>query len=164
MSNQELVLDEVYGIWATPFWQTWVGCGILFLVTGVFAAVCYALYKSIKARRGSTKEQSLRALHTLAEKAKKGTGETKKIYQELTGIIKSYAQWRYGLPRGMTDYELTTLLVDVGCEKAQQETVHRIIADAQMVKFGRVEALKSQIQQDISAVISFIEQTAKTKQ
>ena len=63
----------------------------------------------------------------------------------------------------MTDYELTALLANVDCEKTRQDDVRRIITDAQMIKFGRVEALKSQVQHDIAAVITFIEQTAHRK-
>ena len=163
MKAEEMVLDDVYDVWLTPFWQTPLGYAILTLLAIGALALLYGLYKAIKARRGSTKEQSLRSLRALAEKYKKGSIETKKVYQELTGTIKLYTRWRYGLPRGMTDYELTALLATVDCERPQQEEVKRIVTDAQTIKFGRVEALKSQVQHDIAMVVSFIEHTANSK-
>ncbi len=163
MNAQELVLDDVYDVWFTPFWQTPVGYGILIVLVFALLALLYVIFKLLGARRGSTKEQSLRSLRALAEKYKKGSIETKKVYQELTGTIKLYTQWRYDLPRGMTDYELTALLANVDCEKKRQDDVRRIVTDAQMIKFGRVEALKSQVQHDIAAVVTFIEQTAHRK-
>src|SRR5262245_61969268 len=116
----ELVLDDVYDVWLTSFWQTPLGYALIGLFILMALAFLYLLFRLIQARRGTIKEQSLRALRTLAEKSKKGSIETKKVYQELTGTIKVYARWRYGLPRGMTDYELTSLLLEAGCEKKQQ--------------------------------------------
>ena len=63
----------------------------------------------------------------------------------------------------MTDYELTTLLESVDCDKQHKHDIMRILTDAQTVKFGKVEALKSTVLNDMSTVISFIEITAKSK-
>ena len=160
--HNELQLDDVYDVWLTPFWQTPVGYAILIGVALSGLLMVYAIVSAIKARRGSTKERSLRALRALSEKVKKNQLDARRVYQELTGIIKSYAQWRYGLPRGMTDYELTTLLEAVNCDKKHQDEMRRIIADAQTVKFGRLEVLKSHVYNDIGVVISFVEVTAKS--
>lgn len=162
MTNHALQLDDVYDVWLTPFWQTPVGYAILIGLALGGILLVYGLVAVLKARRGSTKERSLRALRALSEKVKKNQLDAKKVYQELTGIIKSYAQWRYGLPRGMTDYELTTLLEGVNCDKKHQDEVRRIIADAQTAKFGRLEVLKSHVCNDIAAIISFVEVTAKS--
>jgi hypothetical protein len=161
---QELVLNDVYDVWLTSFWHTPLGYALIGFSILTALALLYLFFRLIQARRGTTKEQSLRALRALAEKSKKGSIETKKVYQELTGAIKLYSQWRYGLPRGMTDYELTSLLAEAGCEKMQQAHVCRIMTEAQIVKFGRIEALRSQVQQDIATVITFIEETAHGKQ
>lgn len=155
---QEIVLDEVYDVWFTSFWQTPVGYGILVLIVLLGIAVLTGMvYGIMLYKRGSTKDQALRSLRSLA----RSNQEEKKVYGALTSVIKHYAQWRYGMPRGMTDYELTTLLVDYGCDLQQRKDMQRIFLQAQAVKFGHAQVLKETIQQDIVDSITFIESTAK---
>lgn len=159
--DNALVLDEVYDVWFTPFWQTHLGYAILVGLGICLLLAFYGIMRFIRARRESCNVRSIRRLHALAEKVKKGPIEARKVYQEMTDTIKTYTCWRYGLPRGITDYELTSLLADK--VEGHQDMLGRIIADAQMAKFGRVETLKAQVQNDIDSVISFIEVTAKSK-
>ena len=163
MAHQEIALDDVYDVWLTSFWQTPVGYAVLALLLLTLLGSAYALYAWLQARRGSTKERSLRALKSLALKWKNNQVDAKKAYEELTRVVKSYAQWRFGMPRGMTDYEFTSLLAGVSCDKKHCENLEKIIADAQSVKFGQSDVLKSHVQQDIEAVISFIEDTARSQ-
>lgn len=162
--ENELILDDVYDVWFTSFWQTPIGYAILFLLVALGLLLLYGIITIVQRRRATTKERSLRALQLLAAKVKKGNMETKKVYQELTSTLKLYSQWRYELPQGMTDYELMTVLESADCPKAQQHAMVRIITDAQTVKFGQVAALKSQIHDDIKTVICFVEETATSKQ
>ena len=109
---QELILDDVYGVDVafTSFWQTSLGYVTL---VGICLAVLGLLYGIIRGyrsyRKGTTKDQAVRKLQSLAQKVKNNSIDSKKVYQELTGTIKSYLQWRYDMPRGATDYELTAL-------------------------------------------------------
>ena len=152
---QELVLDDVYDVWLTSFWQTPVGYAILAVSVMAIGLLFYALIRLImRYRRGSTKDQVLRELRMLTKES-----NPKKLYRELTVIIKRYAQWRFGFPRGMTDYEFTTLLAELGMD-GQQEN-QRIISEAQVVKFGHGMVLKEVIQKHIADSIAFVEVTAK---
>lgn len=156
--QQELILDDIYDVWYTSFWQTPVGYGILFLLLCASVSMIIISIFWLRARRGSYKEQALRNLRQLYTKAQKG-GESKKIYQELTRIIKVYTQCHYGLPRGLTDYELTAMLDSLGCDKQQQDDLRRIFMDAQMVKFGAAVTARVHLEKDIGSAISFIQIT-----
>jgi hypothetical protein len=155
---EELILPDVYDVWFTSFWQTLPGYGTLcILALGVFC-LGYVIIRTIRIyRRGTSKDEALRKLRALAGRASKGHLELRKVYQELTDIVKSYAQWRYSLPRGMTDYELVSGLQEVGCQDAVRATIERIIIDAQAVKFGQLDAPKEQVLHDIALTTSFIE-------
>jgi len=160
MTQPELVLDDVYGIWFTPFLQTPLGYAILILsiLLGMLAA--YACFRFFRNRARTPKERALRALKSLEMQVKKGSVDPRKMYQSLTDIIKEYARWRYEMPRGMTDYELTVLLENTDSKTALYKDIMRILIDAQTIKFGKREALKATVQNDITNVISFIEATA----
>ncbi len=161
---QELVLDDVYDVWYTSFWQTSLGYAILIGLAVAAIIFAYVLTKIIIGyMQGTTKDRALRALNLLAERVKRNHVDSRKVYQELTDTIKSYTRWRYGIPRGVTDYELTALLADAGCEKEHQEHMQRIVADAQAVKFGRIDALRQQVQKDIADVVLFIQETGEYK-
>lgn len=161
--EQEIILDEVYDVWYTSFWQTPLGYVILIVLALCGCLIGYALYRLIQRHRGSNKEQALRQLKLLTEKVKKGQIDAKKAYQELTGVTKSYARWRFGLPNGLTDYELITLLAATDCTKEQLSKVKQVLEDAQSVKFGPVGIVQLQTEQDITAMSSFVEETAKSK-
>ncbi len=161
---QELILDDVYGVDVafTSFWQTSLGYVTL---VGICLAVLGLLYGIIRGyrsyRKGTTKDQAVRKLQSLAQKVKNNSIDSKKVYQELTGTIKSYLQWRYDMPRGATDYELTALLGATESDQAARKEVQRIIADAQVIKFGRMVTLREQVLKDITDSIAFVELTGK---
>ncbi len=155
---EEITLNEVYGIWHTSFWQTLPGYAILSTLALIVFCLGYLIVRSVlRYRRGTTKDEALRNLRVLAGQVSKGQVELRKVYQELTDIVKSYAQWRYAMPQGMTDYELITWLKEVGCEDTLRKSIEHIIADAQAVKFGRFDAPKEQVLKDIAQTTSFIE-------
>lgn len=154
----EIVLNEVYDVWFTSFWQTLPGYAILIILGLIVFCLIYAITRAVQVyRRGTSKDAALRNLRSLSLRVSKGQVELRKVYQELTDIVKSYAQWRYTLPRGMTDYELITWLKDVGCVEEQRQHIERIVSDAQAVKFGRFDAPKEQVLTDISLATSFVE-------
>ena len=159
---QEVLLDDVYDIWYTPFWQTWVGYAILLaLLLGGFLLL-YWLIKTVYFQRwGFTKERALRRLQALRKKVEHKNIDSKKVYQELTDAMKSYAQSRCEMPHGMTDFEFTSWLVDAGYTKEHRNDIVRIMSDAQAVKYGFARTLKKQVQKDIKVTISFIEVTGK---
>ncbi len=155
---QEFVLDDVYDVWFTSFWQTLPGYAILSILALLIIFVGYLVARAVYIyRTGTSKDKALRSLRALSESVEKGQVELGKVYQELTDIVKSYAQWRYAMPRGMTDYELVTWLQDVGCAKDQRQEIERIITDAQAVKFGCLDAPKRQVLANIDIAASFIE-------
>lgn len=155
---QELQLEEVYGIWYTSFWRTPVGMASLIGLFLLALLLLYVLMKAIQVYRlGSTKDQALRMLRALNQKIERNQLTTTRAYQELTTILKGYARWRFEMPRGVTDYELTTWLAHAGCEKEQCSGVGRVMADAQAIKFGAATTLKKQAQEDVLLIISFVE-------
>lgn len=155
---EELVLNEVYDVWYTSFWQTLPGYGILTILGISIPLLGYGIYRLVAAYRiGTSKDKALRCLKALAERVRNGTNDIRGVYQELTDILKGFAQWRYVIPQGTTDYELMSLLKKAGCSSIHCQGVERIMIDAQGVKFGQVLAPKGQVLKDIEAVAAFIE-------
>jgi hypothetical protein len=155
---QELQLEEVYGIRYTSFWRTPIGTASLIGTFLLALLLLYVLMRAIQIYRlGSKKDQALRMLRVLNQKLERNQLTTSRAYQELTTILKGYARWRYDMPRGVTDYELTTWLTHAGCEKGQCSGVERVMADAQAIKFGAATAPKKQAQEDVLLIISFVE-------
>ena len=146
---QELLLDDVYDIVPTSFWQTPVGYGIL-IVTGILIIAIFA-YIVILLRKVSTADQAIKELRILEKES-----DSKRLYTELTAVIKRYLGWRYGILPSVTDYELTLFLEEQG-----EKEMERIITDAQTVKFGYGVVLKDAMKKDIAHSIAFIEATAK---
>ena len=155
---QQLNLEEVYDVWYTSFWQTLPGYAILVILGISIPLLGYVIYKLVRAyQEGTSKDRALRSLQSLARQVQTGTADMCSVYQELTAIIKGFAQWRYFVPQGTTDYELVILLKAVGCTQQHRKGIERIMIDAQGVKFGQVMTLKEQIIKDIGTVTTFVE-------
>lgn len=160
---QDLVLDDVYDIWYTSFWQTPLGYAILIFLALVLFLSAWGVYKLIENYRASTKERTLRQLRALAEKVRQGRYQPKRVYQQLTDAVKSYITWHYSLPRGTTDSEVIIMLKSTTSTPERQEQVKKVFDDAQRIKFGPTEDLQTQAEADIASMISFVEETAKSK-
>ncbi len=155
---EELVLNEVYGVWPTSFWQTLPGYAILTILGISVPLLGVIIFKAIRAyQEGTSKDKALRSLAALSKKVQDGTSDMRMVYQELTDIIKGFAHWRYVIPYGTTDYELLSLLKQVDCTAQQRSGIERIMVDAQGVKFGKALAPKEQVLNDITTVVSFVE-------
>ena len=154
---EELKLEEVYDVVYTSFWQTLPGYGIL-IILGIFVGIAgYFIFQAVQNyRNGTDKDTALRILRSLAAKVEKGSLEHQKIYQELTTCIKRYAQWRYDIQRGVTDYELVSSLTRIPLQESQIKKIDRIISDSQAIKFGRHSASKEQLLTDIADAQEFI--------
>lgn len=153
----QVELDEVYGVIVTSFWQTVLGK--IVVLVGVVGALflLYALFKWIKRYRAlSTKERALHTLKALKHKVEKSDQDPKKVYLALTDTIKMYAQWRFGIERGLSDYELMAALNSQGQTSSLEESLRRIMSQAQVVKFGLVPAQRTQMKEDIDTVMGFI--------
>lgn len=154
---QDLILDDVYDVWFTSFWQTWPGYVILvLLVVGVLFGLYFAIKAIKKYRLGTSKDSALRRLSELCKHVELHNTDLRSVYQELTDITKSYCQWRFRMPRGMTDYELLNLLQHTDSSQDHQKEVERVVTDVQAVKFGPVEPSKKQVIKDLEAIIEFI--------
>jgi hypothetical protein len=161
---EELSLNEVYGVWYTSFWQTLPGYAILTIIALTVCCLTYLIVRAVNVyRRGTSKDEALCNLRILQDRVSKGQIDLRKVYQELTNIVKSYSQWRYAMPRGMTDYELIVWLNKVECQGALRGDIERIMSDAQAVKFGQFNAPKERILHDIAMTISYIEVAGEPK-
>ena len=160
-------LDDVYEVWTTSLWQTQVGK--LLILASIMGALglCYALFKLIKYYRiQSTKDRALYGLRALKQKIERTEEDPRHVYQRLTDIIKMYAQWRFGLAHGLSDYELMTALGSFQKDLKKEEGLQRIMGQAQVIKFGLAGAQRAQMKEDIETVIAFIattEQEAKKR-
>lgn len=151
---QELVLDDVYDIIFTSFWQTIPGYGILIFLTVVLLSVLVgSYYLIVRYRQGTVKDQILVQLSRLVRECTEYNGV--QTYQELTTLLKRYAHWRFDVSKGVTDYEL---VYDLAVNQEQKELLKRVVSDAQAIKFGAKKSSVKQLVADIQAVRMFIEQ------
>ncbi len=158
-------LDDVYNVWITSFWQTFLGKISIIMSIVCTALLCYALFKLITYyRKQSTKDRVLNGLRTLKQKVEKNDQDPRKVYQGLTDSIKIYAQWRFGVAQGLSDYELMTALSAQKEDAKSEEELRRILGQAQVIKFGLAAAQRTQMKDDIDTVITFINRTEKEAQ
>ena len=156
----QLVLDEVYDIVDTSFWRTLPGYGVLFLGVILLGLASYGILRVVKNYwRGTSKDRALKNLRKLSAQVESGQSELKAVYQRLTMIAKGFTQWRYGMPRGATDYEFITYLNSTENPLKSRKEVERVFSEAQVVKFGQLEVPKEQVLRDIEAVRFYIEQS-----
>lgn len=157
MTDTQLNLPEVYGVWPTSFWQTEIGYGILILVA---VSVCIAsvwVLKSYFSSKNKFPAPLLKRLKVLSEKQLSSREQYHKAYEELTDILKYYMQSLYKeIPRGITDWELIEEIRKKGYNKTIQAHLNELVEHAQGVKFAHQTVLEKHIKSDIMHTISFI--------
>lgn len=156
METSTLELTEVYGIWPTSFWQTWLWYGILGIGGVSILVGAYVLIVRYNALRNRFPAPLLAALTNMGKVHYATLKEYDSAYSKLTAILKRYMQALYkDIPQGATDEELLMYLK----QKSHKEAYDRmsdLIRHAQTVKFAHQEIAQKNIRDDIMYAISFI--------
>lgn len=152
--------DEIYDFYSLPYWQTtWfklvIICGSI-LIIGAF------VYWFM--RRQKTKvtywQLALNRLQELSVEACENKHDFKKVYFDMTLIIKTYLEDRYQWKLlDKTDDELITYLQKKRFQPELLETMKKLFLGANLIKYADVSALKTQVEDDVASALSLVKKT-----
>lgn len=157
---------DVYEYVYKPFWQSTsfkVTAGIfLFIFLTLFS---YLIYRYIQHRRGIRRrldpwEWAFEEIDRLNPAAARGKDDFKRIYFDLTRVLKLYVGMRYGWQvADKTDQELVLFLQEEGWDSQLTESLTTLLESAVKVRFANEAGLKAQIDHDIEIMRAIIHRT-----
>jgi len=155
-------LSDLYGIWHVPFWQrTWFTVTMWMLAIIFVVALGYLALRIWKKRQKPAPtpwEHALGQLEELAARNCSTPEQAQAFYLELTALLKTYLNERYGYNvQGKTDAELVDYV------RAQEELpagvvdhIGAILQGAVLIKFAGEQARAQQIEGDTTRARSII--------
>ncbi|MEO7079954.1 MAG: hypothetical protein ABIY71_00455 [Flavobacteriales bacterium] len=168
-------IKEIYAVpfslvdWLMEHWQ-WVAGGLA--AVAIITALVIFLYRRSRRPKPLVPEApkapahitAFLALEALKQKKLWQQERTKEYYTELTEIIRSYVEERYGVPamEQTTDELLTALRLSSMSSGAQQQ-LGQILRLADMVKFAKWIALPTENEQVMASSIRLVQETADTR-
>ncbi len=169
--EKPLILDPVYGIWYTPWWQTSFGCAVLVLIgVSCLMLVVYGIKKWYTTYALRPEVWAIKQLAQIRKNVTENRQSNEKAYVLVTAVLKGYLASRYSMPmQALTDTECLVLLeaqVHRSNEHAKNafELLVTIIRRAQQVKFAASQCLIEQTQDDITNAMLFVDYTEHSLQ
>jgi len=154
----EFVLNEVYGIWYTPFYKTYLGIFIISLIIIIFLILLFFTLKKIIPiifRKTPFKE----ALYQLNKLKIDNTIfiKQKEFYEKITTILKNYIIKVFNIEnKGITDSELINFIkIKSNIEDIMVIDIEKLLERANLAKFAN-KNFQEFIINDINLVINFI--------
>ena len=152
---------EIYDFYYVPFWQTIYFKIILFpiilLVLGLIGLRFYLKRKRrmITAWQWATQELEKLSIDKLVTKK-----DFKKFYFDLTSIIKTYLQKRYGwATQDKTDEELIEYLQKRNFDEILLKNLQTMLSGALWIKFANEDVLKTQSLKDLKLAFNLVAKT-----
>ncbi len=168
-------IKEIYTVpfslvdWLREHWE-WIAGGLA--AVAIIAALVFFLYRRARRPKPPVPEapkapahvRALLALEALQKKKLWQQERIKDYYTELTGIVRSYVEERYGVPAmEQTTDELLTALRLSSLPSGGQEQLGQLLRLADMVKFAKWKALPTENEQVMASAIRLIQETADTR-
>lgn len=166
-------IKEIYTVpfslwdWLLEHWKYWTG-GLA--AVAIIAAILFFLYRRTRQPKPEApppapvplRTRTLAALEALQQQKLWQQGHTKRYHSELTDILRSYLQERYGVPAmEQTTDELLAALRMTAMPRAQQEGLAPILRLADMVKFAKWSALPTENEQVMASAFKLVAETAE---
>lgn len=153
-------IEDIYDFYQVPFWQTtWFAVSMAVL----FVGICVLSYYLITLRRKRVLKPwqvALQKLQALSVDECVTKQDFKKVYFEITVILKYYLQQRYGWNiLDKTDDELVLYLTKQKFDELMLTGLTKLLSGATWIKYANQVALKTQVTTDLLMVISFIQKT-----
>lgn len=165
--NESEQLYDIYGMWHVPFWQTQSFMIAMLALAGIIAlAIIYLIVRLIIKRKKPVKPWvwADRELDALWLKRGFTRDDSKRFYSQLTEIVKTYLEKRYGYQvRSATDIELLAYLRDRNFEPELWNDLKQIFEGTQEIKFANLDAIPEKIERDFALSKAFITKTITDK-
>lgn len=158
----ELTFFEPYSLWYYPWWQHWIVRSIVYYGSLSVAAVCVILLikKVWELRNKSYWKKAYEQLALLGKRNLLDEDAAKKVYSDITAIMKNYLSRRYHKDyTSLTDREAIDTLEYEQLTNEQKEYLSGLFLRSDPVKFARQGALESQIKSDLARALDFVKQT-----
>lgn len=163
--NLEKQLIDIYSVIYTPFWRKplfYIPVFIIgFLLLG---AIIYWLHAILSKKRALTQAQKAQNQIKMLQKTI-NPDNYQQFYFRLTAILKQYLEGVLGDSyMSKTDQEVVLALEQVDFPLDLRETINRLFAGSQTIKFANSQAAVEQMQNDIQAAMKLIKQTIPEQQ
>jgi hypothetical protein len=160
------VLEEVYDIWLTSFWQTDAFYAILGILGISGFILSFLLWFWLRRKAPTKRMLKARIISRLDKLLKKqncskqyGKDDYKSIYSELTYLLKEFFLLTVNnLSQGMTDSDMLDNISKMAQPKVAQ-ALQAVLQRAGRIKFasGHDESMNGkQVCEDINTVLSFV--------
>lgn len=160
MNNQTDFYD-IFGYYALPFYQTTFGK--ICIVCGIIAALLVIAYCSMMYRRQrklTSWQWAEQALAALVPTKCLSKDDYKKLYFQMSGILKQYLHKRYGwATEDKTDDELITYLTRKKFDPSLLDKLAKLVEGAQWIKFANEDVLRNQAERDHATALYIVQQT-----
>ncbi|MFH1832284.1 MAG: hypothetical protein ABH827_05805 [bacterium] len=128
------------------------------LIIGVL--VGYYLFKRRYRKKITSWQWALQEIAKLGLAQYTNKHDVKKLYFNLTGIIKQYLYKRYNWKiQNKTDKELVAFLLEKQFDPALIIDLQKMLEGAQWVKFANQDMIKTQVESDLKMAQKLVEQT-----
>lgn len=159
MNQNDLLLD-IYDFYEIPLWQTlWfqipIGIITLLLVGSIVYFILHRKKPKLSAWEIARQQLSLINLERCSNKQ-----DFKKVYFDITTILKSYIQERYQWDIiDKTDDEMIAYLTKNEFNPELLEAIKKLLYGSSLVKYADEVALKTQVDVDLKLAFDFIKKT-----
>jgi len=163
VGNEPSELYDIYGVWHVPFWQTQrfiIGMWCLAAIGAL--AVIYLLVRMMRGRKKTVKPWTWANRELDALWAKRGftREDGKHFYSQLTEIMKTYLEKRYGYQvRSATDIELIAYLQAHSFDPVLLQDLKQIFEGVQEIKFANLDTIPENIERDFALSKAFVSKT-----
>lgn len=153
---------DIYDYVYQPVWQTTpfkIGSGIIAVLV-LAALIGLIIYLRRRKKQLSPWAWALREIASISLEKCVKKSDFKKVYFQLTDILKQYFQKRYGWQTiNKTDDELINYLTKQQFDYALLTELQKMFEGSLWVKFANQEMLKTQAQKDFKTAVRVIEET-----
>lgn len=161
--EKQLRIYELYDLWHEPLWQQpWFLITISCLIILLCIIIIWLIVRYRKKRQTllSPWQEALKRLSALDMQRYSDAHFHKEFYHEITKILKTYLNRRYGLNlASQTDEEVLIAIKNTEFPSPQHVSLEKILQGALLIKFANHEAAQEQIKADLECAKECIRQT-----
>lgn len=162
--HQEELFHEIYDFYEIPYWQTTWFKVVIALSAIIFIALVVYLIIRRKKRVIPAWDIALLQLNKITIDTCVTKHDFKKLYFEMSKILKQYLQERYNLKViDKTDDELIAYLQKNNIDESLLEMLKKLFMGTSLIKYADEVALKTQVEQDLMLAKTLVETTIPTE-